>query len=295
MSTPKKTELRTKPKSSSIRRMAGKKTKASTETRHRASVHRPPKGIPQDEWDAAVRRAAEAMLRAQSPEAVSAREAQKKRETERVRDAVQNAVKNLGLAIVLKPPSPQQAMALSNGEPIKSQVASEPALFDGDMELGVGAKAKVYLENILDAPHLNPDSRTQLSWADNSVDPSLSEHAIGAEMAWAGQAIRHGLPDAFHALLALSVPGSMGDEKTNILSIIGDTVSRAVRGAVALRVLEHCDWSLSRASETLGLGNTSNVIRSIKDLGLEAEYEEARGAGLISRGPRPKKKQSKET
>ncbi len=68
------------------------------------------------------------------------------------------------------------------------------------------------------------------------------------------------------------------------LAEIGRDASRAAQRAALLEALEACQWRLSDAAKTLRVDGTPNVLRAIKSLGLVAEYEEAKRAGLIVRG-----------
>lgn len=47
-------------------------------------------------------------------------------------------------------------------------------------------------------------------------------------------------------------------------------------------------WNLSVIAENLELATTGNVTRAMRHLGLEAELEQARVAGLVRRGTRRK-------
>jgi len=49
-------------------------------------------------------------------------------------------------------------------------------------------------------------------------------------------------------------------------------------------VLVRNNWNMTVTGTELKLGGTGNVLRAIKDLGLEAELEEARRDGSVKRG-----------
>lgn len=46
------------------------------------------------------------------------------------------------------------------------------------------------------------------------------------------------------------------------------------------------DWNLSATASALAMTNSSNVLRAIRSLGLESEYEAAKAAGKIRPGAR---------
>lgn len=73
---------------------------------------------------------------------------------------------------------------------------------------------------------------------------------------------------------------------TNPLSAMGGLVSAAVRRSVLRWMLIHHQWDMPVVGQVLGLGGTSNVLRAIKDLGLEKELQLARSQGWIKRGGR---------
>ena len=72
----------------------------------------------------------------------------------------------------------------------------------------------------------------------------------------------------------------------SLLSIEGERASMEARRTMLLRSLKENDWNLSKTAEALLLANASTVIRAIRDLGLESEYETARATGKIKPGPR---------
>lgn len=70
------------------------------------------------------------------------------------------------------------------------------------------------------------------------------------------------------------------------LAEIGREASRLARRAALLAELEAQGWNLTSTGSALGIPNVSNLIRTIREVGLEAEYEAARAAGKIPKGPR---------
>lgn len=66
------------------------------------------------------------------------------------------------------------------------------------------------------------------------------------------------------------------------LTLVADAAARTL----LLVVLEDQDWNLSATSEALRMGSAANVLRAIKQLGLEAEYRAAKAAGKLRPGPK---------
>ena len=83
-----------------------------------------------------------------------------------------------------------------------------------------------------------------------------------------------------------SKPPAKTPEKPLSLAEIGREAAKKAQREALLATLERLDWNLSATAEELGLSNTSNVIRSIRALDLDTEYEAARDAGRIPKGPR---------
>lgn len=54
--------------------------------------------------------------------------------------------------------------------------------------------------------------------------------------------------------------------------------------ALLLKTLKANDWHLSATAEELGMTGAGQVIRAIRDHGLDAEYDAAKAAGKISQG-----------
>lgn len=67
------------------------------------------------------------------------------------------------------------------------------------------------------------------------------------------------------------------------LTQIGEEAQRAA----LLKALVRADWVLKDVAESMELTGTANVLRAIKQLGLDAEYRAAKAAGKITPGPRP--------
>ena len=80
--------------------------------------------------------------------------------------------------------------------------------------------------------------------------------------------------------------GSVFDVERNALSAVGNLVSAAVRRDLLFKELESTGWNLSHTAERLRLGNTSHVLRAIRELGLVDEYEQAKREGRGQRGGR---------
>lgn len=68
-------------------------------------------------------------------------------------------------------------------------------------------------------------------------------------------------------LMNLNEPG------INVLSAVGKAISAGMRGAILREQMFLARWSLSHVSEWLEMGHPSAVLRAIRDLGLEPEYD----------------------
>lgn len=79
--------------------------------------------------------------------------------------------------------------------------------------------------------------------------------------------------------------GKAAEEPTT-LAEIGRLAAKEAQRKALLAVLKRLDWNLTATAEALGLSNPSNVIRAVRALGLEEEYDEAKTSGLIPKGPR---------
>lgn len=71
--------------------------------------------------------------------------------------------------------------------------------------------------------------------------------------------------------------------KKSKLTLAGEAAQRGL----LLQALKECDWNLSRTAESLDVVDASSVLRSIKLLGLEDEYEAAKVAGKARPGRPP--------
>lgn len=65
-------------------------------------------------------------------------------------------------------------------------------------------------------------------------------------------------------------------------------IGRDAQRAELLASLTKHGWSLVRVAEELDLYNGANVIRTIRHLGLDAEYKAAKERGDVHLGPRRK-------
>lgn len=77
------------------------------------------------------------------------------------------------------------------------------------------------------------------------------------------------------------------DDKAHARSLaeIGRDAARKAQREALLATLEACGWRLTEAGAAIGLnGGAGNVLRSIRSLGLSAEYEAAKAAGKIRHG-----------
>jgi transcriptional regulator with GAF, ATPase, and Fis domain len=72
--------------------------------------------------------------------------------------------------------------------------------------------------------------------------------------------------------------------KKPTLTDIGREAARKAQRDALLAELRAQEWNLTATAKELGLNNGSNVIRSIRALGLDDEYERARQRGDIAPG-----------
>jgi hypothetical protein len=68
------------------------------------------------------------------------------------------------------------------------------------------------------------------------------------------------------------------------ISTIGHLLSVAIRRRILRYALESANWKLSEVAKELQLGGTGNLLRTIKEVGLEPELERARADGRVQRG-----------
>lgn len=71
------------------------------------------------------------------------------------------------------------------------------------------------------------------------------------------------------------------------LTLAREAAAIAAGRALLLDTLTAEGWSLTATAAALGLAGVSQVIRAIREHGLESEYEAARRRGDIRPGPRP--------
>lgn len=58
--------------------------------------------------------------------------------------------------------------------------------------------------------------------------------------------------------------------------------------ALLLKTLKANGWSVTATSDALEMGGSANVLRAIRTLGLDEEYDAARERGDVRPGPKPK-------
>lgn len=85
---------------------------------------------------------------------------------------------------------------------------------------------------------------------------------------------------------AKKAPVKQAKEEPPTLAEIGRTAAEAAQREALLSTLNEAEWNLSEAARRLGMHTAGNVIRYIKRLDLEAEYNAAHKAGLIRPGGR---------
>lgn len=72
----------------------------------------------------------------------------------------------------------------------------------------------------------------------------------------------------------------------SVLTETGDRAARDAKRTLLLATLQTNEWNLTAAARALRMTGAPDVIRAIKDLGLENEYEAARKRGDVSPGNR---------
>lgn len=76
---------------------------------------------------------------------------------------------------------------------------------------------------------------------------------------------------------------STSGRKKSKLTQVGDEASKLARRSVLLATLDACKWNLTRAAEVLEMVGASDIIRAIKELDLETEYEAAKERGDVAK------------
>lgn len=72
--------------------------------------------------------------------------------------------------------------------------------------------------------------------------------------------------------------------KKPTLAQVGRIAAREAQRNALLTELETQNWNLSAVARELGLVAAGNVLRAIKSLGLDKEYDRAKAAGKIHPG-----------
>jgi transcriptional regulator with GAF, ATPase, and Fis domain len=70
------------------------------------------------------------------------------------------------------------------------------------------------------------------------------------------------------------------------LTEIGRAASHEAQRKALLAELRRQRWNMSATARALSMTDTANVLRSIRALGLKAEYDAAKAAGKITPGGR---------
>jgi hypothetical protein len=91
----------------------------------------------------------------------------------------------------------------------------------------------------------------------------------------------------------LEVAASLDDTRpldaitaNNTLAFLGEEISRTTRRHLLLATLDVTEWNLTHAAERLRMSGPASVIREIKKLGLDAEYDHARRSLRVRGGPK---------
>lgn len=86
--------------------------------------------------------------------------------------------------------------------------------------------------------------------------------------------------------MAATKPTSPPDAPTKTLAEIGEEAKRRAQRKHLLAELRRQSWNLTATGAAVGIPNVSNLIRTIRALDLGDEYEAAKKAGKIPKGPR---------
>ena len=82
-------------------------------------------------------------------------------------------------------------------------------------------------------------------------------------------------------------PSESEGRRKSLLTQAGEEASRLARRQLLLGTLTACGWNLSKTAEALQMTATPDVIRAIRELDLDKEYEAAKERGDVVRGRRP--------
>lgn len=78
----------------------------------------------------------------------------------------------------------------------------------------------------------------------------------------------------------------MAEKRPKTFAEIGLEAKHREQRRVLLRALKRNRWNFTATSAELGMGSHANVLRAIRTLRLDAEYESAKAEGLIGPGSR---------
>lgn len=88
-------------------------------------------------------------------------------------------------------------------------------------------------------------------------------------------------------------PGRAGVKPTradgrpkSLLTLAAEAAALDARRELLMKTLDACGWNLSKTAEELKMPGASQVIRAIRDAGLEPEYEAAKARGDVRPGAR---------
>ncbi len=93
-----------------------------------------------------------------------------------------------------------------------------------------------------------------------------------------------GTVDARRMVASLATPARATEAPSRSLAEIGRDASRKAQREALLATLEACGWNLSEAARRLRMGAAAAVIRSLRKLGLNREYADARARGDVRHG-----------
>jgi hypothetical protein len=109
---------------------------------------------------------------------------------------------------------------------------------------------------------------------------------------WMSRVLLHGTDALLVATADLVECKDLRVSGNSPLTAIGNMFSVALRRSLLLAALEFHKWKLAKVADDLRLGGTGNLLRTIRDLGLDGELAQARVKGLVRRGGDRTKKNS---
>lgn len=153
-------------------------------------------------------------------------------------------------------------------------------------EESLGVRRPLFRPEIPDELETGGYSHTVLTSRASEEWHAAAGFPIAADSAyWAGEVLTLAGDIIIDAVAELYEIGDLSGRSGSALSIIGDAVSAAARRRVLQLDLIRTDYNLTHTAARLRMGyGTGNVLRAIKELGLEDDYRQH-----AKRGRKPRK------